>query len=69
MAINIQVEQELNATAQFVKDEKGKTSSLALSTDAVGIGTTSPLAISAFTNLDVKGGARFYSELSNGEPE
>lgn len=42
MAFNLQVEQALSATTQSVKDQKGNTSSLALSTDGVGIGTTSP---------------------------
>jgi hypothetical protein len=42
MAINLQVDQDLNATAQPVKDSNGNTSPLAVSTDAVGIGTASP---------------------------
>ncbi len=42
MAINLQVEKELDATAQSVKDQNGKTSPLALSDDKVGIGTQTP---------------------------
>ena len=38
MAINLQVENVVSATAQAVKDEKGNTSPLSLSTDAVGVG-------------------------------
>jgi hypothetical protein len=50
---NLQVEQALNATAQSVKDEGGNTSQLALSTEAVGIGTTTPE-----DTLEVVGGIR-----------
>ncbi len=42
MASNLQVENVLDTTAQTVKDQNGKTSPLALSTDKVGIGTTNP---------------------------
>jgi hypothetical protein len=42
MASNLQVENVLNATAQSVKDQNGNISPLALSNDAVGIGTTGP---------------------------
>jgi hypothetical protein len=42
MAANLQVANALSATAQSVKDQHGNTSSLALSADKVGIGTTSP---------------------------
>ena len=42
MASNLQVENVVGATAQSVKDQNGNTSSLALSTDKVGIGTTNP---------------------------
>jgi hypothetical protein len=48
---NLQVDQNLNATAQSVKDQNGNTSPLALSTDKVGIGTTNPAQ-----KLDVTGG-------------
>jgi hypothetical protein len=44
MAVNLQVQNGLGTTAQAVKDQAGHTSSLALSTDAVGIGTTVPAA-------------------------
>ena len=37
MALNLQVDQDLNATAQPVKDQNGNTSPLAVSTDAVGV--------------------------------
>src|SRR5215213_3388801 len=50
---NLQVEQALSATAQSVKDEGGNTSQLALSTEAVGIGTANPAA-----TLDVVGEVR-----------
>lgn len=42
MALNLQVENAVSSTAQSVKDRNGNTSSLTLSTDQVGIGTTSP---------------------------
>lgn len=42
MATNLQVVKVLNTTAQVVEDENGNASSLALSTDNIGIGTTSP---------------------------
>jgi hypothetical protein len=42
MASNLQVENVLSATAQSVKDQNGNISPLALSTAAVGIGTTNP---------------------------
>ena len=42
MASNLQVENVLSETAQSVKDQNGNISPLALSTDAVGIGTTGP---------------------------
>lgn len=42
MATNLQVTNTFNTTAQSVKDQNGNTSSLALSTDKVGIGTTDP---------------------------
>jgi len=42
MALNLRVDAALGATAQSVKDENGGASQLALSLDAVGIGTTKP---------------------------
>ena len=42
---NLQVDQDLNPTAQSVKDQNGNTSPLAVSTDKVGIGTTEPGSI------------------------
>jgi hypothetical protein len=42
MASNLVVENVLSKTAQPVKDEKGNTSPLILSTEKVGIGTTNP---------------------------
>ena len=42
MALNLQVENAVSATAQAVEDQNGNTSSLTLSTDKVGIGTTDP---------------------------
>ena len=50
---NLQVEQVLSDTAQSVKDEGGNTSQLALSTEAVGIGTANPE-----DTLEVVGGIR-----------
>jgi hypothetical protein len=44
MALNLQVENAISTTAQTVKDQNGNTSSLTLSTDKVGIGTTAPKA-------------------------
>ncbi len=43
MGVNLQVDQSLNETAQFVNDENGNTCALALSADAVGIGTPNPV--------------------------
>lgn len=51
MPANLQVANAVGITAQFVKDQSGNTSPLALSSDKVGIGTTNPQA-----TLDVKGG-------------
>jgi hypothetical protein len=45
MALRLQVDGPLNATEQLVKDGQGATSVLALSSDSVGIGTTSPQAL------------------------
>lgn len=42
MALNLQVENPLSTTSQTVKDKNGNDSSLSLSTDKVGIGTTNP---------------------------
>jgi hypothetical protein len=42
MAVNLQIDQALTPSAQSVKDEGGGTSPLALSSAAVGIGTTAP---------------------------
>lgn len=44
MAANLEVDNSLSATAQSVRDQNGTSSSLALSTDAIGIGTTVPEA-------------------------
>ena len=49
MATNLIVENAESTTAQSVKDSDGNISSLALSTDKVGIGTTTP---SAKLNID-----------------
>ena len=50
MALNLQVEKVVSTTAQRVKDQRGNASSLTLSKDKVGIGTTAPAA-----KLHVKG--------------
>ena len=42
MAVNLQIENVLSTTAQPVKDQNGNASSVTLSTDKVGIGTTNP---------------------------
>lgn len=52
MASNLQLDSVVSTTAQSVKDEQGNTSSLALSTDKVGIGTATP---SQKLNIDPKG--------------
>ena len=58
MALNLQVENAVSATAQPVKDQNGKTSPLTLSTDKVGIGTTTPGGKLAVTgNWDGQNGA------------
>jgi hypothetical protein len=44
MALNLQVENVVSATAQTVKDQNGNTSPLTLSTDKVGIGTAAPIS-------------------------
>jgi hypothetical protein len=44
MAANLEIENSLGTAAQIVKDQSGATSALALSTEAVGIGTTAPAA-------------------------
>ncbi len=44
MATNLQLENPLNTTAQSVKDQNGNSSSLNLSNDRLGIGTTDPKA-------------------------
>jgi hypothetical protein len=46
---SLQVEQALSATAQPVKDQNGNTSPLTLSTNNVGIGTTTPAGKLAVT--------------------
>jgi hypothetical protein len=61
MAVNLQVDQDLNTTAQPVKDQNGNTSPLAVSTDAVGIGTASPrkkLHVVGPAPADANGGLR-----------
>jgi hypothetical protein len=45
MALRLQVDEPLNATEQLVTDGQGTASVLALSSDSVGIGTTSPGAL------------------------
>jgi len=52
MASNLQVDQNLTATAQSVKDQNGQTSPLTLSVNKVGIGTATP---EPSTKLDVAG--------------
>jgi hypothetical protein len=52
MALDLQLENVVSTTAQSVKDQRGNTSSLAISTDNVGIGTENP---SAKLNVDPKG--------------
>lgn len=42
MGINLQVDNAVSSSAQSVKDQNGNTSSLALSKENVGIGTTNP---------------------------
>jgi hypothetical protein len=42
MATNLEITSPLDTTAQSIKDQNGNASSLALSTDKVGIGTTNP---------------------------
>lgn len=42
MPLNLRVESAVNAAAQVVKDQNGNTSALTLSTNNVGIGTTTP---------------------------
>ncbi|MGY6277898.1 hypothetical protein [Methylomonas sp. MgM2] len=44
MSKNLQIDTSVNANAQSVKDQNGGTTSLALSTDKVGIGTANPSA-------------------------
>jgi hypothetical protein len=43
VALNLQVDNAVSTTAQALKDQNGNPSSLALSVDKVGIGTTDPL--------------------------
>jgi hypothetical protein len=65
MALNLEVEQSLDATAQPVKDQNGNASPLALSTAAVGIGTTqpaSPLTVAGPENVGPRSAA---IELNN----
>jgi hypothetical protein len=54
---NLQTDGPLNETAQLVHDPNGNTSPLALSTEAVGIGTKDPAA-----TLDVAGGIKVSRE-------
>lgn len=42
MASNLNLEQELNATAQFIMDQSSHPSQLSLSIDKIGIGTNAP---------------------------
>ncbi|HBB33208.1 MAG TPA: hypothetical protein DDZ80_08515 [Cyanobacteria bacterium UBA8803] len=55
MSIDLTVPQNLSANAQFVQDQNGNISSLALGTENVGIGTTNPE-----TKLDVHGVIRTW---------
>lgn len=50
MALSLQVDQELQAAAQPVKDQQGHSSPLSISTSAVGVGTVAPKG-----TLDVAG--------------
>ncbi len=50
MAINLQIENPVGSAAQLLKDQNGNASSLSISTDKVGIGTTNPQG-----KLDVTG--------------
>jgi hypothetical protein len=59
MASNLQVDQNLTATAQSVKDQNGKTSPLTLSVDRVGIGTATP---EPTTKLDVAGEVQILTD-------
>lgn len=61
MATNLQVEKAVSSTAQSVEDQNGNTSSLTLSTDKVGIGTTNPA-----DTFRIKGFARFACLRTNG---
>ena len=60
MAVNLQIDQALTTNAQPVKDRGGASSPLALSSAAVGIGTTTPEAL-----LQVAGDVRLEE---NGSP-
>lgn len=61
MAVNLQIDQALTTNAQPVKDKGGGTSVLALSSAAVGIGTTAPEVL-----LQVAGDVRLEK---NGSPK
>jgi hypothetical protein len=72
MARNLQVENAVSATAQPVKDQQGNTSSLTLSTDRVGIGTTAPktrlqVAGDIIAGNDVNGQKFIFHTRTNGE--
>lgn len=65
MAINLQVEKAITATAQAVKDQDGNTSPLTLSTDKMGIGAPNPLrALQIGSSID----AAFTVEPSDASP-
>ena len=55
MSVDLVLDRNINATGQFVKDKNGKTSSLSLASDKVGIGTAKPQA-----KLDVIGKAQVH---------
>jgi hypothetical protein len=71
MALNLQVENAINTTAQSLKDQNGNTSSLTLSTDNVGIGTMAPkaklhVAVDIVAGSDVNGQKFIFHTRVNG---
>jgi hypothetical protein len=72
MALNLQVEDVVSTTAQTVKDQNGNTGPLSLSTDKVGIGTTTPqaklhVAADIVAGSDVNGQKFIFHTRTNGE--